>query len=448
MIESGSTECPEELHVPERHGRLYREESMGIDGTCHNIIAVAKPIVRERIPQINLVLMVVFAFAIPFSVTAGTTVAGLLTGLWLIEGNFSRKFQEIRGNKVALAFVAYFLLSVVGLLWTTDMKWGLRMVGKNWKLMLMPILMTSITRDRINYYLEAYIYSIATLHIISYLNLIGLIHFTVSDRVTYNVLLAFAVYLVLNYLLFWKLSKLRQAMYTLLFFSMSINMFVTDGRMGWIAYFVMLCLILFQYFNKHFLKAVLLMAILIPLSLGFLYNYSKAFRGRIHDTWIGLEQFQLANPDDEVLRLTHYFNSLELFIKHPLIGVGTGDFPQEYKKINEINSPTLNAGTHPHNNYLLVLAQFGLLGFVVFMSIFYLQIRYSRSRKPGFPLSCDVFSEAGLKHLQLALPIFFLLIMLTDCYLLGHVTTLEFTYFSACLYKTSADIDLDKNRAS
>ena len=46
-------------------------------------------------------------------------------------------------------------------------------------------------------------------------------------------------------------------------------------------------------------------------------------------------------------------NSWEVIKKNPIIGVGTGDFPLEYKKINQINTPHLvdEVGyvTNPHN---------------------------------------------------------------------------------------------------
>ena len=44
------------------------------------------------------------------------------------------------------------------------------------------------------------------------------------------------------------------------------------------------------------------------------------------------------------LRINFAINSWDVIKKNPLIGVGTGDFPNEYKKINTINSPELIDG--------------------------------------------------------------------------------------------------------
>ena len=122
-------------------------------------------------------------------------------------------------------------------------------------------------------------------------------------------------------------------------------------------------------------------------------------------------------------------NSWDVIKKNPIIGVGTGDFPSEYKKINQINSPFLNSVTNPHNMYILVLTQLGLIGLVSMLSIFYYQIKLS------FSASSRFYRDVGL-----ALPLLFLVLMFSDSYILGHFTTLVYIFFSSFLYK-----DYEKN---
>ena len=124
------------------------------------------------------------------------------------------------------------------------------------------------------------------------------------------------------------------------------------------------------------------------------------------------------------LRLNFAKNAFEVFTQNPLLGVGTGDFPNEYNKINQINSPGMPKTTNPHNMYILIAMQFGLVGIVSMMSIFYYQIKLSFNAKDR--LSRD---------LGIALPLMFLVIMWSDSYILGHFTTLVFVFFSAFLYK-------------
>ncbi len=391
------------------------------------------PTVRERIPEWNSCLLVLLACVLLFSVLGGTLVTVAIAALWCIEGSFQAKIREIRDNKVVLAVMAYFLFNILGLLWSTDINWGFHVVGKQWKFLMLPVFMTCARIDHIKYYIEAFIYGVVVAHIISYLHICNLAWFIpLPMRVTYSPFLAFAIYLTLNRLLFIKLARWKQALFIAIFISTSINMFITNGRMGWLAYLAMLFLISCQYFRKHLVKSVLIYMILLPFFLVAVYNYSDPFRDRIDKTWDGLVHFQVTDPSDQVGRLTVFLYSLEIIRNHPLLGVGTGDFPAEYKKKNDMTSTKQAAMSQPHNQYLLVLTQFGLLGFIVFMSIFYFQIKCAYYELPSQTWA----PSEDLKHSRLALPVFFLVIIFSDSYLLAFHTTLLFAFFSAILYKT------------
>ena len=124
------------------------------------------------------------------------------------------------------------------------------------------------------------------------------------------------------------------------------------------------------------------------------------------------------------LRLTFAINSWDVIKENPIIGIGTGDFPSEYKKINKINTSHMLSTTNPHNMYTLIAMQLGLIGLVSMLSIFYYQIKLSFYSSNRF-----------IKDLGIALPLMFLVIMWSDSYLLGHYTTLVFVFFSSFLYK-------------
>ena len=74
--------------------------------------------------------------------------------------------------------------------------------------------------------------------------------------------------------------------------------------------------------------------------------------------------------------------------------------------------------------YTLILVQLGMLGLISMMSIFYYQIQLSKYSSSRF-----------IRDFGITLPILFLVLMLSDSYLLGHYTTLMFAFFSSFLYK-------------
>ena len=116
-------------------------------------------------------------------------------------------------------------------------------------------------------------------------------------------------------------------------------------------------------------------------------------------------------------------NTLDIIKKTPLIGVGTGDFPTEYDKVNLVNSPAVKSTVQPHNMYLYIQAQLGLLGLVSFFWIFYVQFRIAIASENLF-----------VHNVGVALPFLFLIIMISDSYLLGHFTSNLFILFSSFLY--------------
>jgi O-antigen ligase len=79
---------------------------------------------------------------------------------------------------------------------------------------------------------------------------------------------------------------------------------------------------------------------------------------------------------------------------------------------------------NPHNMYMLILVQLGLVGLASMLSIFYYQIKLSYNSQNKF-----------IRDVGITLPLMFLVMMLSDSYLLGHYTSLIFVFFSSFLYK-------------
>jgi O-antigen ligase len=67
------------------------------------------------------------------------------------------------------------------------------------------------------------------------------------------------------------------------------------------------------------------------------------------------------------LRLEFYRNSLRLLKEHPWIGTGTGSFAQDYLAVTQDKQ---FATRNPHNEYLNIAIQFGLLGLVILLGMF------------------------------------------------------------------------------
>ena len=381
-------------------------------------------------------LLILLGFLIPITVAGANLVIVIICFSWLLSGNYKAKYIQIIESKLMIASIIFFGLHVLGLLWTENILWGLEITHKMWYFFLLfPILHSIVNKDYIKYYICSFIIAITVTEIISYLvwfEIIG--DFKNADKtnptpfmshISYNVILAFSIYVVCHELIFNKaMNQLTFFWYGSLAFAMMFNMFITQGRAGQVMFFVVLAFLIFQFFEKTRLKALLLIVIFIPSIFLSAYIGSPVFHQRVDSAILSFTQMEQYSASSVGHRLTFAKNSWELIKNNPILGVGTGDFPDEYKKINQVNSPDFPNVTNPHNMYTLVFSQLGLLGLLSMLSIIYYQIKLSLLETNKF------YRDVGF-----VLPILFLVIMWSDSYLLGHYTTLMYVFFSSFLYK-------------
>ena len=381
-------------------------------------------------------LLIALAFFMPLTVSGANTIIVIICLLWLFSGDYKAKYNQIMSSNLMIASVVFYCLHVIGMLWTEDLLWGLHILHKMWYfLLLFPILFNIVQRKYISYYLSAFLLAIALTEIASYLVWFELVepfkNATVKNptpfmsHISYNPILAMAIYLVYhNIFIKSNLNTPKFFLYSFFSITMTINMFITGGRAGHVMYFVMLTILIFQFFSKDKIKALVAVLVIIPLIFFSAYQTSYIFHQRVDLAVNNTMNYEFAKNTSVGQRITFAINSWEVIKENPIIGIGTGDFPSEYKKINQINTPQVPTTTNPHNMYTLITMQLGLIGLVSMLSIFYYQIKLSFYSSNRF-----------IKDLGIALPLMFLVIMWSDSYILGHYTTLMFVFFSSFLYK-------------
>jgi O-antigen ligase len=177
-------------------------------------------------------LLIILAFLMPLTVFGANLIIVIICVLWLFSGDYASKFNQIISNKFILASNVFFFLHVIGLLWTEDLSWGVHIVHKMWYfLLLLPVLFTIVRREHIKFYISAFLLAITFTEIASYLVWFEIIepfkNATVRNptpfmsHISYNPILAFAIYLVMHQVFFNKsLSKVKFFLYS--FFSITI----------------------------------------------------------------------------------------------------------------------------------------------------------------------------------------------------------------------------------
>ena len=393
-------------------------------------------------------LLIALAFIFPLTVAGGNLVIGIIVLIWLLSGNYHAKFNQIINNKLAVLSILFFSLHVLGLIWTDDIKWGLTIVKKMSDfLFLLPILLTITKKEYIKYYISAFILAMTLTEVLSYLvwfEIIGPLHkATVGNptptmsHISYNPYLTFGIYLISRELLLNKsLNTISKYFYAFFALTMSINMFITGGRAGQIMYFAMLVVLVFQYFPKNIFKAFLISSIIVAVTSSTFYINSEIFSDRVDVAVKELSDYKNHTHSSTGIRISAAINSWDIIKENPLIGVGTGDYRTEFIKFsdkNELSLTTFRNGVmtyNPHNMYILTLVQFGLIGLLALLYMFYTQIKIATHSNEEF-----------VRKIGIALPLLYLLIMLSDSYLMVHMTGLLFIFISSFVYK---DYEADK----
>ncbi len=397
---------------------------------------------QQQAGRLNPWLLALLAFTLPLSTSALSVLALLILLCWLIEGNYRKKIAAITASPVVMTVLVYLLLLIMGLLWTHDLNNGLAVLKKNWKLMLLPVFFTvaqaswrpsASVPGGIRFFLGFFVAGMTVAMTLTWLAWFDLFQTTGTTpahltrgtfHVIYNPLLALTIYLLAHEVLWGKAQGISRWALLGLAGLMTVNMFITEGRCGQLAFFVLLALLCLQIFHKNLLRALLITILGGPLLFTLAYQASPVFHERVNRGITEIQQFH-QNPNTSVgLRLLFWQNSWELIANNPLIGVGTGDFPSDYAVINQKNSPNLVATDNPHNQFILAWSQLGLLGLVSLISIFVVQIWQGRAPTAG----------DGWQRARIAFPVFFLTIMLTESYFIIASTGFLFSFLSAILY--------------
>ena len=224
-------------------------------------------------------------------------------------------------------------------------------------------------------------------------------------------------------MLFEKLNVYKRYLYWLFLITISINMLISGGRSGQVGFFVMIFLLIFQRFARRPVIATFVAVSVCVVVFTTAYQASDLFRQRtdlaVHQV---LNYKQVVNSSVG-LRINMYINTYRMFLESPFLGVGVGDFPAEYARINAIHSPRWATVFNPHNQYLFALSTTGAVGGIILLSLLFWPPWLARTvRDEWF-------------RLRIALPLLFVVICLTESYLWRSNTSLMFILFSSILYK-------------
>ena len=185
------------------------------------------------------------------------------------------------------------------------------------------------------------------------------------------------IFVVMGYLLMNSKNKNSTIIITILFFILSlVAVLITGERSNTIKVFI--GFIIFLFF-LDFLKFKTKLFFLLFLSsflaaIIFSSDYLKLrYKGQFYDFLSSKETRDKTLENNIYIKI--YKSGFEVFKNYPLLGVGTKNYRVETCKKSEKNSNYV-CTTHPHQIYIEFLAEHGILGLILILSmLFYLIFR-------------------------------------------------------------------------
>lgn len=373
---------------------------------------------------------------IPVSVALDNILLLVVLACWLAGGNYTRKWTALRDNRVAQCALALFALLLLGLLWGEQPARDARdYLLKYLDLAFIPLFIyyfrDPVTRRR---GLLAMAITLAAILALSFLVKAGIlgpgngIHGSQQSpvvfkfRVTHNFFMAFGAYLCTWLAMMAPAGSRSRLFWGALALLAAINVvFMVEGVTG---YLTLCALGLLLAATLLPLRVTIAGCLAVPLLAAALLTLPGPLSERAAVLVQEIKSWQpgvAARDSSAGLRIEFYRNTLDIIADHPLAGTGTGGFPSAYAA--RVAGTDMLPTRNPHNEFLHIAAQLGLIGLAALVLLFIVQWRVSRQ----LPTAAETGLARGLV-VAIAVGCLF------NSMLLDHAEGLFFAWLSGLLF--------------
>ncbi len=386
-----------------------------------------------------------FAFTLPLSKSAGNILLFLIYPAAAIGAWYSKDFRSSivhNGRQpLVIAFSLYYLVALVGILFTEKFIDGLNVSNKILSLpaiYLMASVLIEAVRDgetrrrNTEDILLLFIAGLMVLNgigIMTYLGFIGHKKFVLPlvplnvHHIWFSNLNAIGLYASAAFLLFSPRGRTTSGK---VFFPISmvfgvLCILLSISRTAWFG--TLLTALIMTYILLRNKRIFFVAAAAAAIMCVLVYQVSPIVHDRINLIASDIMHFSAGETATSLgERFLMWKAAITMFLSNPLFGVGTGDyvptmnsyiasgkFPQDLAQFNQ-----------PHNMYLFALATNGLLGLSALLFIFYGSLKFA------LPLTRSNGREKLFAFLALATTVHFMIAGLTDSFF--NIQILRYTF--------------------
>lgn len=388
--------------------------------------------------------MVLLGFAVPISVALDNLLLAvvLLGALFNLRAVWQIATQHPAARAAWLLFAVLFMAMFYG---ATPLREAAGILGKYLDLAFIPLFMLLLSDEAIRCRAQyAFLASMGLTLLLSFLvglNLLPVQHWMnifatpanpviFHSHITQNNMMAFAVFLALLNLRD-AASRGARAAWGLFALLGTINaLFMVQGRTGYVILLVLLGWFAWATLARHmrglgrawgWRQGIAVILALMGLAAAA-YQASPRLHDRVGMVMSEYQAWQTGHGKDTSTgqRLDFYYNTLQIVRQHPVFGVGTGGFPAAFAQ--QTQGKDVLQTRNPHNEYLMITVQTGVIGLALLLYLFYTQWRCA-------PLLDAPFGQDAARGLVLA----YLANSLFNSSLLDHADGLLFAFMTAVL---------------
>ncbi|MBB4014347.1 O-antigen ligase family protein [Niveibacterium umoris] len=352
-------------------------------------MTAAAPGLRGRVENAARWLCVAAAFSVPLPAAWISITTALFLLFWIASADYVARLRIIAGQPIAALSLTLFVWMGISVAWSPA---PLRPSADDWwhyrELLLIPLMLSVITQAEWRWRVFAGFFAgFCVALLTSYLRWFKVIpdmggvglYAGFGGHTGFSILLAF---IVCACLWLWQARPAQRALWATVGALSLFNLFfVNTGRTG---QFVFLFLVPVIAHKRFGFKGIAIGAVAAALLSVGVYYASNTVRTRIDTSVSDVQQFRGGNTGtNDGVRMEFWRNSLTLIKQHPVFGGGTGSFRPEYRALAESQKlDGIHITPNPHNEYLLVWSQTGLVGLALLLALWGVQWRRAATLDP------------------------------------------------------------------
>jgi O-antigen ligase len=321
------------------------------------------------------------------SISIATILGYVALAASLLSGRVFRLGSGWLRQTWLYAVLALIVLPWLGLLYTEDMRTGIKLASKtHYWLLLLPAAALSLRQGFAQKVSFSYVLGISVSSLYYLLRHAGIVEADagVIHHITYSLLLVFGMMLVAFF--FREAKKLGAKLSLAVMFAvLFLNLVFLEGRAGYLAFVLLSPVMFLQAFGrKHLVKIAVVCAVAVALMAA-----SPMVRQRVVRGMEDIKEYREGKAETSMgWRFDMWKVAFTALRDHPVLGAGTGSF-RTY--VERLDMPSLRDTSfkQPHNTYLYMASSYGMAGLAVLLWYFTVALRAGwrkRSTAGGFAL--------------------------------------------------------------